>query len=198
MELINRIQVLLQDEKYHIQEFDKKIILFKGNLNVYPEDYIEIEKSTAIDKFIVSEVHRDEKQFKIETEKEEASIYAVVIYKKLYDNIVDRMKARSIRNYVNSGEEEKALICIKEWFNDSVYSIDTEDSLRISLIQSGDKVDVKFGGEYLIENASKARGYVVLYNYCEKLRNITLFCDEIQKRMNCNVNREKIMKMYIL
>lgn len=196
--MINRIQVLLQDEKYHIQEFDKKIILFKGNLNVYPEDYIEIEKSTAIDKFIVSEVHRDEKQFKIETEKEEASIYAVVIYKKLYDNIVDRMKARSIRNYVNSGEEEKALICIKEWFNDSVYSIDTEDSLRISLIQSGDKVDVKFGGEYLIENASKARGYVVLYNYCEKLRNITLFCDEIQKRMNCNVNREKIMKMYIL
>lgn len=196
--MINRIQALLQDEKYHLQEFDKKIILFKGNLNVYPEDYIEIEKATAIDKFIVSEVHRDEKQFKIETEKEEASIYAVVMYKKLYDDIVDRMKARSIRNYVNSGEEEKALSCIKGWFNDSLYSIDTEDSLRISLIQSGDKVNVKFGGEYLAENASKARGYVVLYNYCEKLRNITLFCDEIHKKMNCNVNREKIIKMYIL
>lgn len=196
--MINRIQVLLQDEKYHLQEFDKKIILFKGNSNVYPEDYIQVEKTTTIDKFIVSEVHRDEKQFKIETEKEEASIYAVVMYKKLYDDIADRMKARSIRNYVNSGEEEKALSCIKGWFNDSVYSIGTEDCLRISLIQSGDKVNVKFGGEYLAENASKARGYVVLYNYCEKLRNINLFCDEIQKKMNCDVNREKIIKMYIL
>lgn len=197
--MINKIQVLLQDEKCQLQEFNKKIILFKGNLNVYPEDYIEIEKATGIDKFIISEVHRDEKQFKIETEKEEeASIYAVVMYKKLYDNIVDRMKARSIRNYVNSGEEQKALGCIMRWFNDIVYSIETEDNLRISLIQSGDKVDVKFGGEYLAENVSKARGYVVLFNYCEKLRNITLFCDEIQKRMNCTVNREKIIKMYIL
>ncbi len=196
--MINKIQVLLQNEKYHLQEFDKKIILFKGNLNAYPEDYIEIEKATVINKFIVSEVHRDEKKIKIETEKEEAAIYAVVIYKKIYDDIVDRIKARNIRNYVNSGEEEKALSCIKGWFNDSIYSIYTENSLRISLIQSGDKVNIKFFGEYLAENATKARGYVVLYNYCEKLRNITLFCDEIQKWMNCNVNREKIIKMYIL
>ena len=196
--MINIVQVLLQDEKYHLQAFDKKIIIYKANLNVYPEDYIEIEKATEIDKFIVSEVHRDEKQFKIETEKEEACICAVVIYKKLYDSIVDRVKGRCIRNYVNSGEEEKALDCIRGWFDNSVYSIDIEDSQRISLIQSGDKVDVNFGGEYLVENVPKDRGYVVLYNYCEKLRNITLFCNEIQKRVSCTVNREKIIKMYIL
>ncbi len=194
--MINKIQVLLQDEKCQLREFNKKIILFKG---VYPEDYIEIEKATGNDKFIIFEVHRDEKQLKIETENEvEASIYAVVMYKKLYDNIVDRMKARIIQNYVNSGEAEKALGCIMEWFNDSVYFIDTEDRLRISLIQSGDKVDVKFGGEYIVKNASKARGYVVLFNYCEKLRHITLFCDKIQNIMNCTINREKIIKMYIL
>ncbi len=41
---------------------------------------IEIEKATGIDKFIISEVHRDEKQLKIETENEvEASIYSVFL-----------------------------------------------------------------------------------------------------------------------
>lgn len=196
--MITRIQELLQGENYHLQESDKKIIIFKKNVNVYPENYIEIEKASAINKYMVYEVHRDEKQFKIEAEEEEASICAVVIYKKLYDRTIERMKARKVRNHVDTGDEEMALDCIKEWFNDSIYSIGKEDNLKISLIKSGDKTDVKFGGEYLVKGVSKARGYVVLYNYCEKLQNITLFCDEIQNLKNYPINREKFIKMYIL
>lgn len=197
--MINLIQVLLCDEKYILKEYDRKIVLFKGNSNVYPEEYIEIEKEILIDKFIISEVHRDVRQIKIETEKkEEASLCAVVIYKRLYDDIVNRMRARSIRNYLKLGEKEKALACGIECCDNSVYSIDYEDSLRISLIQSKDKVDVKFGGEYLAQSAALSRGYVVFYNYCEKLKHISLFCAEIQKRLEFDINREKILRLYIL
>lgn len=57
--MINTIRILLQNEEYRLIQSDKKIILFKGNSDTYPEDYIEIDEATENDKFIVSEVHRD-------------------------------------------------------------------------------------------------------------------------------------------
>lgn len=197
--MINIIEILLQKEKYKLIQTDKTIIIFKGNSDTYPEDYIEIEKATDIDKFVVSEVHRDKKQIKVETEKEEeAIIYAVVVYKRLYDDIVDRIKARKIRNLLDAGEEKKALDSIFNSFDVSLFSINHEDDLKISLIHSQNKVDVKFGGEYLAEGATLSRGYVVLYNYCEKLKHISSFYKEMCKKIDCSIHLENILKMYIL
>lgn len=197
--MINIIEILLPKEKYKLIKSDKTIILFKGNSDTYPEDYIEIERATDTDKFVVSEVHRDKKQIKVQTEKEEeAIIYAVVIYKRLYDDIVDRTKARRIRTLLDAGEEKKALDGIVNSFDVSLFSINHEDGLKISLIHSENKVDVKFGGEYLAESATLSRGYVVLYNYCEKLKHISLFYKEICNKLDCAINRENILKMYIL
>lgn len=62
--------------------------------------YIEVEKVASSGKFIVSEVYRDKKRIKIETEKkEEADVYTVVLYKRLCDEIIDRMNAGRIANY---------------------------------------------------------------------------------------------------
>ncbi len=191
--------MLLQNEEYNLREFDEKIVLFKGNSNTYPEDCIEIAKVTLNGNYIVSEVHRDVKQINIETEKkEEAAIYAVFIYKKLYDNIIDRMKARSVRNYLNLGEEDKAVTCIINSFDDSIYSIGYEDGSKISLIRSEDETDIKFGGEYLVKGATLSRGYVVFYNYCEKLQYISLFYAEMQKKIDFSIERERIIRLYIL
>lgn len=197
--MINTIQMLLQGEEYNIKELNGKIVLFGGNSIIYPEEYIEIEKQNSNDKFIIAEVHRDIKQIKKKTEtKEEAAIYAVIIYKRLYDNIINRMKARDIRGYLNRGEEEKALSCIVDCFDNSIYSIDCEDRLKISLIYVRDKVNVKFGGEYLAENVTLSRGYVVLYNYCEKLQYISSYYSEIQEKINFNMNRENVFRLYVL
>lgn len=198
LRLINTIEILLKDEEYNLKELDKRIILFKENSGFSPEDFIEIKKNDSTGKFIVSEVHRDVRQTKLETErKEKAAICAVVFYKKLFDDIVDRMVARRIRNYINSGENEKALSCSIERFDDSLYSIGYEEILKISLIQSEDKVDIKYGGKYLAESATISRGYVVLYNYCEKLRHISSFCNQIQSRLKCSIDRKKIIEWYI-
>ena len=56
-----------------------------------------------------------------------------------------------------------------------MYSIGHEEHLKVSLIKEEDKVNVKFEGEYLVQNVSINRGYIVLYNYCEKLKCISLF-----------------------
>lgn len=105
--MINIIHILLQDEEYKLKEFDGKIMLFKGTSTIYPEEYIEVEKTTSTGKFIVSEVHRDVKQIKVKADKkEEAGVYAAIVYKKLYDDIADRIKARNIQNYIYMGEGE--------------------------------------------------------------------------------------------
>ena len=194
----NSIKILLQDENYSLQEFDKRIILYKRNRNVYPKVYVEVEKVAANNKYIVSEVHRDEKRIKIEIDKEEVPIYAAVMYKKLFGDGVDRTRATAIGSYVDSGEDEKALNCIMEWFDDTIYSVNAEDKHKISLIRSEDRISVKFAGKYLVENVSMTRGYVVFYNYCDKLQYISLFCDVIQNRMKCMIDRMKIISLFIL
>lgn len=197
--MINIISALLQDEKYNLIRHDNKILLYRENLEHYPEDYIQIESEPINCNFIVSEVHRDTKQVKFETEKaEDANIYAVVLYKRWHDNIVNKTKVRDIRNYIDAGEEKKALGEIISSFGDSLFCVDREDDFKISLIHTGDKVDIMFGGEYIVEKVTLSRGYVVFYNYCEKLRYICEFYDKICKRINCTINRETILKVYIL
>jgi hypothetical protein len=188
----------LKDSKYNVVESHKKLVLFQGEMsNYYPEDYIEIEYS--LDKYLVYEVHRDKKLIKAQTErKDEANIYAIVLYKRLYDDIVDRVATRTIRNYLDLGGEKKVIDYITSKFDDSLYSIGSEDSTKISLIKLENKLDVKFNGEYLAEAATLSRGYVVLYNYCEKLKYISIFCDEVQRKVNYELNLKKIMELYIL
>lgn len=179
--MIDAIREILEDEKYVLQEFGGKLKLYNGNPNIYPEDYIEIDKTTNTDRYTIFEVHRDNRQFKLEAGKEEAAFYAAVMYKRLFDNVVDRVKARNIRNYVSSGNEKKAVDCVKSWFSNSIYSMGVEDCFKISFIQTDDKVDVKFGGEYIAEGVSVARGYVVLYNFCKNCKPLFAFVTRFKK-----------------
>lgn len=197
--MINIIQELLKNEDYNLKDINGRLILFQDKLNCFPEDYIEIEKNELTGEFSVYEVHRVEKQNRLETKREdEAAICAVIFVKKMYDDIVNRVRIRRIRSYINSGENRKALNCSIEGFDDSIYSIGCEDSMKISLIQVEDKVNIKFGGKYLAKNVSIGRGYVILYNYCEELQYISSFYNKIENKLKCSVDREKIIKWYIL
>lgn len=178
-------------------ESEEKIVLFQGNANTYPEDYIEIRRIS--DRYVVSEAHRDVKQVRVETEKkDEAQIYAIVIYMRLYDDVADKLVARNIRSYLNSGEEKKARDFIDNNFDNVIFSIGEEDKQKISLIETKDGIDVKFDGEYIVRNVTLSRGYVAFYNYCEKLKHIVFIYDEIQKNVDFVLNRERILRLYIL
>lgn len=193
------IERLFNDSQLCIQEYEKKFLLFKKSNICYPEDYVELEEVTSIGKFTVAEVHRGKKQIKAATaKKDEAAIYAIVIYKRLFENITDRSKVRGIMEYIDLGKVEEALACAIEDFDNSIYAIGHEEKSKISLIQTADQIDVKFDGEYIAQNATLRRGVVVFYNYCTKLQYIFKFCDDMQKRTEQDANRKEIIKLYIL
>lgn len=195
--MISMIYKILQDSKYSVREYDEKIVLFQEDLNYYLEDYVEVQRTG--DKYIVFEVHRDSKQIKAETaDKNDAVIYAVIICKRLFDDLSDRMVARNIRSYVDCGEEDKAAACIRNEIDESIYSIGREDRSKISLIKTtGNTANVMFANQCIVEAAALSRAYVVLYNYCKKLMHISEFYNEKLKEIDCSLSAQNIMTVYI-
>lgn len=190
--MINLIKELLNDDKYYVKEFDTKILIYKG---IFPEDYIEIENTA---KYIISEVHRDRRDIKIETiDEKEAVIYSVVLVKRFSADLINRETAKNIEDYIKSGQEEKALNIIENTFDVSMFSINIEDSSKISFLQQGDRVDIKYGGEYIAADIPLIRGYKVLYNYCKELEYIATYCNKIENQLNCSINQEKVKSLYI-
>lgn len=195
--MINILHKLLQNDKYIIKNLSEKIILYVNSEHNYPEDYIEIKK--ADNKYIIAEVHRDIYQIKYNTDDyTNAIVVAVILCKRLFDDIADRIMAETIRDYLKSGNEEKAKNYIIDRFGGQIFSIDSEDDKKISMIKSGDKADIKFAGTYLVEDASLSRAYVALYNYCNKLVYISDFYNDIKEEIGCKLGKDSIQKLYIL
>lgn len=196
LQLINRIKSILNDGNCKLEkDSDGSILLYQG---VYPEDCISLIHEPQNDRYIIYEIHRDRKKVIAEVKDAEAAIYTVIAYKSKYDDPTNNRNVIRIRDYMELGEEKKAWAIIEECFEESLYSIGHEEHLKVSLIKEEDKVSVKFEGEYLVQDVAINRGYIVLYNYCEKLHFISLFYNELQRKINCDISFEKISKFYIL
>ena len=195
--MIDMIEKLLKDSDCKVIKTDERIEIFPRS-ELYPEDCITIEEETLSGLFTVFEVHRQEKQIKATTTKgDEAYLYAAISYKRLFEIDVDRKKARDIRNLINLEKPKEALSFVVSDFQRSIYSIGCEEQSKISLIETADKVGVKYNGKYILESTSLTQGYVTFYNYCKKLQHIITFCDEIQKSFKLDINRENVIILYI-
>ena len=195
--MIDMIEKLLKGSNCRVIKTDERTEIFPRS-EPYPEDCIAIEEETLAGLFTVFEVHRQEKQIKATTTKEdEAYLYAAVSYKRLFEIDVDRKKAREIHNLILLEKTEEALSFVASDFQHSIYSIGCEEQSKISLIETADKVNVKYNGKYILESASRTQGYVTFYNYCKKLQHIITFCDEIQKSFKLVINRENVIMLYI-
>lgn len=195
--MINMIHQILGDSKYSVRESGIRTILFQGDLSHEPEDYIEIQRIS--DKYMIFEVHRDSRQMKgYVANRNDAAIYAVIFFKRLFDDMEDRMVVQNIRSYLNCGEEDKAIACIRNKIDESIYSIGREVPSKISLIKTGDKADVKFANECLAESVTLSGGYVAFYHYCKKLMHISKFYNEILGKIDCSLSCQNIKTLYIL
>ncbi len=195
--MINIIEKLLGNEEYQLVEDSDRRELFR---EYYSENYVEIVGTGSDSKYAVFEVQRDMKWLRVVTEREEeAAFYAAILYKRVCgDRIIDRKEEEELDNHIELGESQYVLDYITKKFDDSIYSIDCEEYLKISLIRSEDVADVMFAGEYIVKNKEICRGYVVFYNFCTLLNYIKSFCDEIEQEYNCTVCREKAYKLYVL
>ncbi|MCH5267603.1 MAG: hypothetical protein J1E62_04580 [Lachnospiraceae bacterium] len=198
--MIEIIKQLLREHEndVHISKNDDFIMIYEG---VYPEDCIKI--ITGKQKYLVLDVCRDKEHVLRETEnKNEAAVYAAVLYKSFYDirlyMKIDRRNYGIIRNYVKAGEENKALKFTTDKFPDSVFSIDYEDKSKISLIRDGDKAHVKYGGKYIVKDRNLAASYGVLNTYTGELYYINEFYENRIKPIDCAISHEDICRLYIL
>lgn len=187
------IQEILQDDKLKIIETNNITLLFQG---FYPEDCVEIEINNNY--YMIHEVHRKTKYLKLKTkEKSDAIVYAIILYKRLYDNLLNGEISKNIKVFMDNRNEEKALECIKNKFSPLIYSLEREERGKISFIKVNNKVDVKFNKRYIAKGAKLDRAYIVFYNFCAKLEHISLFCDILQNKLGNVINRDRIFDMYL-
>lgn len=158
---------------------DSTIKLYNPNFKYYQENYIQIKNlQTGI---FVYEVQRDSEKIIINTDSmEEAFIYAIFAYKKLYDRLSDNNIVKKIRECISDGNENQILSYINQNWDKDFYSVNDEIISKISLIRHNDFFDIKFMGKYIVKDVSASRGYVVFYNYYVKLQNILQFCDLVK------------------
>ena len=184
---------ILKDEGYAIFKKNNECIIYK-NIDNYPEDFIKIQKDNSTN--YIYEIHRNSSKLIItENIDNIAYVYAIILCKRLYDNL-DRKYARKIREYIEQGDENEVINIIKNNFDISTYSIGTEEYVKASFIKNESCIDIKFAGEYIVKNVSLSRGYVAFYNYCEKIKNIKIFIGEIKKKQ-CDIDELKLTKLYL-
>ena len=194
--MIKKIKELLQGVEYKMWEDETNIQLFREEYpGYYPEDYIGVD---ITDRYIVYEGHRDNKYVVLETkDPEEAALYTVILFHRLWVYEGDYTTAGSVGEYVDNGQVEKALDLIKRDIDDSYISMHYEEPSKISFLQRGAEVDIKYDGRYIVERRSLSHGYAILYNYARELQYITTYFDEIKDEISISVNREDICRLYI-
>ena len=184
---------VLEDEGYVILRESNEYSIYK-NIDNYPENFIKVQKDNNIN--YIYEIHRNSSRL-ITTENtdDKAYVYAIILCKRLYDDL-DRKYARKIRRCIEQGDENEVINIIKNNFDISTYSIGSEEFVKVSFIKNENDIDIKFAGEYILKNVSLSRGYVAFYNYCEKIKNIKIFIDEMKKK--CDIDELKLIKLYLI
>lgn len=184
---------VLEDEGYVILRESNEYSIYK-NIDNYPENFIKVQKDNNIN--YIYEIHRNSSRL-ITTENtdDKAYVYAIILCKRLYDDL-DRKYARKIRGCIEQGDENEVINIIKNNFDISTYSIGSEEFVKVSFIKNENDIDIKFAGEYILKNVSLSRGYVAFYNYCEKIKNIKIFIDEMKKK--CDIDELKLIKLYLI
>lgn len=194
--MISLLHYILSDASYVINESNGKIIIYKNNSH-YPEDYVEITK--CIRKNVIYEGHRKDKILFMSTEDDNmACVYAAILCKRLFDIDVDRKNSRMIKEQIDNGKEKLIVEFIKEKFKEDYVSFGNEMYYRISFLKEEKGINVKYAGEYLAKNVSLSRGYVVLYNYCEKMKVASDFFNKKVKALFVDIDMEQLMKLYLL
>lgn len=181
------------EEGYVVLRESNEYSMYK-NIDNYPENFIKVQKDNNIN--YIYEIHRNSsKLITTESADDKAYIYAIILCKRLYDNL-DRRYVRKIRECMEIGDENAVVNIIKSNFDISTYSIGTEEFLKVSFIKNENDVDIKFAGEYILKNVSLSRGYVAFYNYCEKIKIIKIFIEKIKKKYD--IDEWKLIKLYLI
>lgn len=193
---MNNIQRFLESVGLQLQEDGKLTNVCATENRREIEDYIVLcEKGKT---YYIYEVHRAERIMKMQDQdKERAVIWAVILYKRMNDNMADRIVTRKIRSMITDGDEASAKELFRE-FNEDIFSIGEETEDRLCLIAENGQASVVYNGTAIVTAVSLSRAYVVLYNYCRKLQEILSFYRDQQPLMNeKEITQQEAVRLYM-
>lgn len=187
---------ILKDSHLKLIRVENETVLLLNENSVYPENCVEIKKDKTY--YAVSEIHRNSTKLVKEIKnKDEAKVWAIVIAKKMFDSLNKEEVVDLIEELVEEGNEEHIPKLLNE-IGFTNYCIGREDSNKISLIHLEENMDIKYNGKFIVEQVKIKRAYIVLYNYCNKLKNISDFCHEINTVIKIdNINYQELIEVYM-
>ena len=180
-----------------LKEFKDKLVVGKSEISEI-ENYIYIRKNVKM-LYDVCERHRNKDIVKVQDLSMEAAIIiSVVLYKRMYDNILDYNATRELRKLLDENNIDKVITYFKQ-FSSDIYVIDGVEVNKLSLINNTYGYDILFNGKTIVENASLSRAYIVLYNYCKAISEIRKFYFENKDYYIKNkIDITDMIELYIL
>ncbi|EDO57351.1 hypothetical protein [Clostridium sp. L2-50] len=194
--MISSIDIL---DKYglSLKGFKDRLIVGKSEISEI-ENYIYIRKNVKM-LYDVCERHRNKDIVKVQDLSMEAAIIiSIVLYKRMYDNILDYNATRELRKLLDENNIDKVITYFKQ-FSSDIYVIGGVEVNKLSLINNTYGYDILFNGKTIVENASLSRAYIVLYNYCKAISEIRKFYFENKDYYIKNkIDITDMIELYIL
>ena len=155
-------------------------IFCNADSSYYPEDYVKVIMDKQNGDYNVIEVHRADESIILNCKDYDlATVYALILYKRLNDDITDRNEIRRIRSLLESGNEHTVQNELKELYKNTLV-INEEKKDKISLLLHDSFADLRYDEKIIAENVSTQRGYIMACNYSAKLEYIKKFCDNLE------------------
>ena len=195
--MTDSIRKLFESDQIRVSIDNDGKMIFVSNGATCLEDYVEISKKGKI--FTVSEIHRNDVKIVKETEEEDtAEIWAIIVAKKMFDELIDNGIIDTIETMVDDGKKS-TIPDLLEKIGLSNYCVWKEERGKISLVPCGDRINIMYHGQLIAEQVREKRAYIILYNYCNKLKAVSVFCSKVDSIMNMHIhiNYDELIDFYI-
>ncbi|HEL1224855.1 TPA: hypothetical protein TVN82_001546, partial [Streptococcus equi subsp. zooepidemicus] len=128
--MIDKIKNILFDVRLSANKIENEIIFY----NDFPEDSISL--SFADNKFVIEEIHRDNRIRLMETTSEDnAILYCVAILDQIFNTSKNIKITREIKEYIQEGNIIAAEQLLSEKLDPTLFSLGSVEKDKLTLVK---------------------------------------------------------------
>ncbi|HEL0614576.1 TPA: hypothetical protein TVN69_000856 [Streptococcus equi subsp. zooepidemicus] len=162
--MIDKIKNILFDVRLSANKIENEIIFY----NDFPEDSVSL--SFADNKFVIEEIHRDNRIRLMETTSEyHAILYCVAILDQVFNTSRNIEITREIKAYIQEGNIIAVEQLLSEKLDSTLFSLGSVERDKLTLVKENNAYTLIFNDVQILTDLSSLRAYIVLFNYTKKL-----------------------------
>ncbi|WP_165623027.1 hypothetical protein, partial [Streptococcus equi] len=137
--MIDKIKNILFDVRLSANKIENEIIFY----NDFPEDSISL--SFADNKFVIEEIHRDNRIRLMETTSEDnAILYCVAILDQIFNTSKNIKITREIKEYIQEGNIIAAEQLLSEKLDPTLFSLGSVEKDKLTLVKENNAYSLIF------------------------------------------------------